>query len=676
MSGESEFVRDLAVLMSAAGLVAVVFSRLGWPKVIGYIIAGVVLGSHTFGGSMLARPSSIGTIGQLGVVFLMFAMGLSFSARDMRRIRVVALPAAVLDTAVMIWLGYIAGTRVFGWTPAASLFLGVAICDSATTLLAKVLDEIGWSSRPFAKYVLGTSVCEDIVCVGMIAVATGFAQSGAVSAGSFAASLGHLAVFFLSVLVFGMVFLPRLLRSVDRRQDDEALLLTIVGACFFVSFLAYSFDFSLALGAFLVGLVGSASEVRAKLARLVEPLKSMFAAVFFVSIGLLVDPSALWSHAPAILFVSAVILVGKTVNITLASLAAGTDVKTAVQSGMSLAQTGEFAFMVAVLYASVTGGPGDGSFLAIAIGSSLVTTVLNPLMIRLSDRAGDLVEARLPARARDALATYRAWIAKIFASGGSRAYGEFKAAAIRLCVYAVLMIAVSTGCSLLSRYDYSSLSAFFERNDDMFFFALANVFSLVLLPLVVAAARALGGAVADLLVSEDEPSRWRAALRQIAKFVAVASAVALFFVEWTMINIAITPSRGWTPWIGAAVLAVAGALGWRLFVKAGRRATDRFHEALTAEERLEVLERTRTAASPAVELPRFSLDAASPAVGLTIGALGVRAKTGATIVAAYRDGKLVRNLGPDWELQVGDTIVVLGEPHQVAALKDLFGVTA
>ena len=198
----------------------------------------------------------------------------------------------------------------------------------------------------------------------------------------------------------------------------------------------------------------------------------------------------------------------------------------------------------------------------------------------------------------------------------------------------------------------------------------------MLLPLVVAAARALGGAVADLLVSEDEPSRWRAALRQIAKFVAVASAVALFFVEWTMINIAITPSRGWTPWIGAAVLAVAGALGWRLFVKAGRRATDRFHEALTAEERLEVLERTRTAASPAVELPRFSLDAASPAVGLTIGALGVRAKTGATIVAAYRDGKLVRNLGPDWELQVGDTIVVLGEPHQVAALKDLFGVTA
>ena len=165
MNGESEFVRDLAVLMSAAGLVAVVFSRLGWPKVIGYILAGVVLGSHTFGGSMLARPSSIGTIGQLGVVFLMFGMGLSFSPREMRAVRSVALPAALLDTAVMTWLGYLVGTRVFGWKPVPSFFLGVAVCDSATTLLAKVIDEMNWGRRAFARYVLGTSVCEDVVCV-------------------------------------------------------------------------------------------------------------------------------------------------------------------------------------------------------------------------------------------------------------------------------------------------------------------------------------------------------------------------------------------------------------------------------------------------------------------------------------------------------------------------------
>ena len=166
---------------------------------------------------------------------------------------------------------------------AAALFLGVAICDSATTLLAKVLDEQGWSSRPFAKYIMGTSVCEDIVCVGAVAVATGFATGGSVSLGALFNSLGGLALFFLSVLVVGFVLVPRLLESVAKRRDDEALLLTLLGCCFLVSHVASSFRFSLALGAFLVGILGASSDVRDRLGRLVAPLKSMYAAVFFVS---------------------------------------------------------------------------------------------------------------------------------------------------------------------------------------------------------------------------------------------------------------------------------------------------------------------------------------------------------------------------------------------------------
>ena len=174
---EGAFFQDLAVLMAVAGVVAAVFSRLKWPKVIGYILAGVVMSEHTWGGSFLADASSVSTIGQLGVVFLMFGMGLSFSAKEMGKIKSVALPSAVIDTVVMIWLGYTVGTRIFDWGAVPSLFLGVAICDSATTLLAKVIDEMGWGRRKFAKYVLGTSVCEDILTVGAIAVATGFAKA-------------------------------------------------------------------------------------------------------------------------------------------------------------------------------------------------------------------------------------------------------------------------------------------------------------------------------------------------------------------------------------------------------------------------------------------------------------------------------------------------------------------
>ena len=163
---EGAFFQDLAMLMALAGIAAIVFSRFGWPKALGYILAGVVMSEHTWGGSFLADAGSATTVGQLGVVFLMFGMGLSFSPREMGKMRSVALPVALVDTAVMIWLGYTVGTQIFGWSPAQSFFLGVAICDSATTLLAKVLDEMGWGARPFARYVLGTSVCEDIICVG------------------------------------------------------------------------------------------------------------------------------------------------------------------------------------------------------------------------------------------------------------------------------------------------------------------------------------------------------------------------------------------------------------------------------------------------------------------------------------------------------------------------------
>ncbi|MBR0241708.1 MAG: cation:proton antiporter, partial [Kiritimatiellae bacterium] len=234
---EGAFFQDIALVMAVAGLVAALFSRMRWPKVIGYIGAGVLLNKYTWGGSLLVDSQSINTIAQLGVVFLMFSMGLSFSAKDMKRLRGVAVPSALIDTIVMIWLGYTVGTRVFGWSLVQSVFLGVAMCDSATTLLAKVIDEAGWGSRPFAKYVLGTSLCEDIVCVGAIAVATGLANGGGMSAGAFAASLGWLAVFFLAVVVIGLVHVPRLLASVSSRRDNEALALTILGVCFFVSFL-------------------------------------------------------------------------------------------------------------------------------------------------------------------------------------------------------------------------------------------------------------------------------------------------------------------------------------------------------------------------------------------------------------------------------------------------------
>ena len=671
---EGAFFRDLALLMSVAGLSAALFSRLGWPKVIGYILAGALMSEHTLGVSLFRDPQSISTVGQLGVVFLMFSMGLSFSAKEMKKIRAVALPAAVLDTVVMIWLGYTVGTRVFGWSAVESAFLGVAMCDSATTLLAKVIDEMGWGNRPFAKYVLGTSLCEDIICVGAIAVVTGFATGGGMSASAFAGSLGWLAVFFLAVLVFGMVLVPRLLLSVSSRKDDEALALTLLGVCFLVSFLAYHFNFSLALGAFLVGIIGSTSDVRERLETLVDPLKSMFAATFFVSIGLLVDPSALWASKTAILVVSLVVVVGKLFNITFASLLAGVDVRTSVQNGFALAQIGEFAFMVAILYAGIVNDTSIPMF-QIAIGASLLTTLLNPWMIRLSGPAGDLAERLVPERFRVFLDAYRAWLAKIGASEGSPAFRRLKFAAIRLGVYAVLMFAVASACTLLYRIDYAGLSEFFERHDQIFFFCLANLFCVAMLPLWTGSARPLADSVTELLCGEGT-ARWQSAIQPLVRFVAFAAVFVLFLAEWGAIAVSIAPAKGPSLWIGIAVIVLVGAFGWRRMVKAGHRASKRLHEALTAEERREGLKRTMTVTIPEGTISEVVIPATSPAIGGTVVTLNVRAKTGASVVSVVRGGKTTRNIGPEWEFRAGDRIVALGDHKQIAALKDLMGVTS
>ena len=226
---EGSFFQDLAVLMAAVGLVSALFARLKWPKVIGYLLAGVLMGEHTWGGSFLVDPKSINAIGQLGIVFLMFSLGLEFSADDMKKTRHVTMPTALFDTVMMIWLGYTVGQRVLGWNSVQSLFLGAAVCDSATTLLAKTIEEMKWRARPFVRFIIGTTIFEDILCVGVIALVTGVARGKGMSAGAVGLSLGGLLVFFVGVVVFGLLLVPRVLDRVGRMKDDEALLLALLG---------------------------------------------------------------------------------------------------------------------------------------------------------------------------------------------------------------------------------------------------------------------------------------------------------------------------------------------------------------------------------------------------------------------------------------------------------------
>ncbi len=660
------------MLMAVAGLISVLFTRLKWPKVIGYILAGVLLSSHLWGFSFLADESSVQTIAQLGIIFLMFTMGLEFSTAEMRRIKDVTLPTAILDTAIMTWLGYTFGRQVCGWDTVPSIFLGVAICDSSTSLLAKIIDEMNWSRRPFVKYVIGTSVCEDIICVGLIALVTGVAQGKGMSLGAAGMSLGGLLIFSFAVIVFGLVLVPRLLSSVARHGDNEALLLTVLGCCFFVTYIAFKLDFSLALGAFLVGVLGSSSDVRRRLHQMVEPLKSMFAAVFFVSIGLLVNPYVCWENIGLILLLSAVVMVGKGIDCFAGGIATGESLKTSVQMGMGLAQIGEFAYMVALLYLTLT-GDADRPMYQVVVGVSLLTTLLNPIMLRLSDPLGDWVEKKCPAGLAAKLSAYRSFLARYRKSSPEDVAEDrrhVRSTVMKLALIAALEFAVALAFGILNNQDWSSLSVWFDSHKQLALYLIQNLFLAALLAPVFFLAQNLAHTVAAIVLGTRKGAQSGTAITNAIRFVVVGTVLGLFFLEAVMINVNLMPENRWVRIVVGVAIAAVAILGWKFFLRAGRRAYSRLQTALNADAD-EAAAESPEQALPSARFARQEIVVNSPAVGETVVTLNVRQKTGVNVVAVERGGVRVANFGPSFVFGPGDVLVVTGDEAQLKALHDL-----
>ena len=668
---EGAFMQDLAMLMAVAGAVSLLFTKLKWPKVIGYILAGVLLSRHSWGGSFISDESSVQTIGQLGIVFLMFTMGLGLSLTKLKKVGNVVLPTAFLDTVVMIGLGFTLARTVLGWGVVPSLFLGAAICDSATTLLAKVIDEMRWSSRPFVKYVLGTSVCEDIICVGVIALITGVANGEGMNIGSIAKSLGGLGIFFIAVFFFGLVLIPRFLTSIARRGDDESLLLPLLGCCFFVTYAAYRLDYSLALGAFLVGVIGASSEVRGRLGALVEPLRNMFASVFFVSIGLLVNPAACWENLPIILLLTVLVVFGKFFNCTLGALLTGVELKTAVQMGFSLAQIGEFAYMVALLYVTATGDL-DKPMYQVVVGVSLLTTIMNPMMIRFSDKAGDFIEQKTPIRIKNILNGYRGFLSRYRRSASGAKRTLVRKQFVEIILLGVLCFAVALGFGFLSNIDWSERSQFFDDHKKLFFALPLNFILIMFFALAFKVGKSMSNSVAEILVGAGE-ARWQLSVKTIIRHFVLTLVVASAFVEFAIINANFTPGELWAKWAMFGIFVAVALFGWRFFVKAGHRVASNFTAALEVDERLAKLSRELTFTVPEDVIAKVTVPADSPVIGVSVGDLNIRAETGATVVTVIRGDIKIRNVGPKLSFLGGDILVAMGDETEIAKLKALLG---
>jgi CPA2 family monovalent cation:H+ antiporter-2 len=401
------FIQDLAVIMLAAGVVTVVFHLLRQPVVLGYIAAGVLIGPHTPPYALVTDEQTIRTLAELGIVFLLFSLGLEFSLRHLRQVGATALVAALMGIVLMLWLGYEVGLA-FGWSTMDALFLGAMLSISSTTITVKAIEELGLKKQPFAQVVFAILIVEDVLAIAMIALLSGIAATGTVVTADVLRTLGGLMVFLVASLVIGILAVPRLLDFVAKFHRDEMLLVGVLGLLFGFCLLVSWLGYSLALGAFVIGVIVAEARCLPRIEHLVTPVRDMFSAIFFVAVGLQLDPNSLFDYAKPIAVVSTVVVVGKIVSRCAGAFVAGQSGRVALRVGMSLAQIGEFSFIIATLGATLK--VTSGFLFPIAVAVSAITTLLTPYLIRVSDPLARRLRILQPLGLRRMLKLYTEWL--------------------------------------------------------------------------------------------------------------------------------------------------------------------------------------------------------------------------------------------------------------------------
>src|SRR6266545_77680 len=404
------FLQDLAVVMMVAGLVTVLFHRFKQPVVLGYIMAGVIIGPHTPPFPLIHEEETINTLAELGVILLMFSLGLEFSLRKLRQVGGTAFIAAFLEILLMVWVGYEIG-RLFGWSTMDCIFLGAILSISSTTIIVKALGELGKTKERFAQLIFGILIIEDILAIAMIALLSGIAMTGSLNVGQVGTTIGKLAIFLVATLVVGLIAVPRLLGYVARFKSNEMLLVTVLGLCFGVSLLAVKLGYSVALGAFIIGaIIAEAREIH-RIETLVEPVRDMFSAIFFVAIGLLIDPKMLGAYWLPILVITLAVVFGKVFTCAFGAFMGGNGSRTSLRVGMGLAQIGEFSFIIASL--GLTLNVTSKFLYPIAVAVSAITTLLTPYLIKSADGLVNLFDRVAPRPLVNSLEIYTRWVGQL-----------------------------------------------------------------------------------------------------------------------------------------------------------------------------------------------------------------------------------------------------------------------
>lgn len=399
-----QLIIDLGYIMATAAIVAVLFRIIKQPMILGFLLSGFILGPHVGIMPTIQDTENIKIWAEIGVIFLLFSIGLEFSIKKLRSIGPKALVTGLMEVHIMLGLGFIIG-KMLNWSNIDSLFLGGIISISSTAVVIKSFEELGIKGKEFASLVVGVLIVEDVFAVLLMVILPTLSITKSLDGVELFQSLSKLIFFIALCFVVGIFLIPILLKKIRNYLTDELVLILNLGLCLAMVLIASKSGFSPALGAFVMGSILADTREGRKAEHMIRPIKELFSAIFFVSVGMLIDPMYIFENWEIVLLMSAVTVIGKIFGNTLGSLLAGSRFETAVGTGLSLAQIGEFSFIIASLGVSLNViNPG---FYSLAIAVSAISSFVSSNLMKNHEKIFSSSFDLMPSKLRETIKSYR-----------------------------------------------------------------------------------------------------------------------------------------------------------------------------------------------------------------------------------------------------------------------------
>jgi monovalent cation:H+ antiporter-2, CPA2 family len=671
-----EFIQDLAVILVVAGLVGWVCQRLGLSVVVGFLLAGMIVGPNTPPFSLVTDVGRIETLAQVGLVFLMFGIGLRLSVRKLRRLGIALLLAVFFSAAVVYCLSRVLGASL-GWSSKESLFLAGMLMVSSSAIISKILHETNATHERSGQLAMGVSVLEDVVAVVMLTLLNSIALFGGDGPGvPVMETLGRLGAFIVLAGIAGLLVVPWLLKRMSIAAEEELQTLGLAGMLFALALVAQLAGYSLALGAFLLGTIVAETPHRHQVERTFEGMRDVFSAVFFVAIGMQIDLHVLAETGGLIAGVAIFTLLARTLATTAGLTLIGTPVKDALRTGLAVTPIGEFSFIIAQLGVSAAVVP--ARFYPLAVGVSLLTTLAAPVLTRRSEKIAEALLARQPRWLDDWLHYYQAWLERVQRKQARNQLWQLSRKRIVQISFGVFFV---SGLVVFSSKLFELAEARVGR-DWLFPHGLEVIFwgSLVLVTLapLVAIWRNLSAmAMLYAEVSTKGHQHQKRLRPMVDTGLKIAAGAGMF--AWLA---AILPAEGTAKWL--LFLSALFAVGTLLAL---RRKLIYWHSELEVElQDMLVSESNKMTATTAPWLRPHEdwnlhmMDCLLPDLadcqGKKIADLGLRSRFGCTVVGIERQGYMIPLPAPDTVLYPRDRVLLMGTIEQARAGKDFLGAVS